>query len=160
MEPTHDVLGMFYESGDNQIMSLELLAIALGLLAIYTAFTILVIFAALFKGISTFADEISGQNVVIYSDNTGAEAATRKGVTKNFDQNALVHTMWKCFAQLNTGVWVERVPTEENLADLPSRECYALLEKLGAVRVEPILANIFAEAQAWSSLSIKDMCGK
>ena len=46
--------------GDNQITSLEILSIALG--------------------ISTFAKEIEGRNLIIWSDNTGAESATRKGV--------------------------------------------------------------------------------
>ena len=82
---------------------------------------------------------ISGRNVVIYSDKsgnfvcvygmwsfllgllTGAEAATRKGSTKNFDQHSLVHGMWKRFAELKVGVWVMRVPTDDNIADCPSR---------------------------------------
>ena len=52
---------------------------------------------------------------------SGAEAATRKGATKNFDQHSLVHGMWKRFAELKVGVWVMRVPTDENIADCPSR---------------------------------------
>ena len=64
---------------------------------------------------------IVGRNVIIYSDNTGAEAATRKGATKNFDQHSLVHCMWKRFAELKIGVWVVRVPTDDNIADCPSR---------------------------------------
>lgn len=31
------------------------------------------------SGLSSFAEEIAGRNVVVWSDNTGAEAATRKG---------------------------------------------------------------------------------
>ena len=94
------------------------------------------------SGISVFAEMIKGRNVVIYSDNTGidvslgnirvglsivwftakgAEAATRKGSTKNFDQHSLVHCMWKKFAELKVGVWVRRVPTDDNIADCPSR---------------------------------------
>ena len=51
----------------------------------------------------------------------GAEAATRKGTIKNFDQHSLVHCMWKRFAELRVGVWVLRVPTDDNIADCPSR---------------------------------------
>ena len=92
---------------------------------------------------------IAGRNVVVFSDNTGvavveqcmalelnssvvlvsgAEAATRKGSTKNFDQHSLVHGMWKRFAELKVGVWVMRVPTDDNIADCPSRSfllCFA-----------------------------------
>ena len=50
---------------------------------------------------------------------------------------------------------MNRVPTKENLADLPSRESYQLLlQKLKAVRDEPILEAVFSEADAWKSLSI------
>jgi hypothetical protein len=29
--------------------------------------------------------------------------------------------MWKRFAELRVGVWVMRVPTDDNIADCPSR---------------------------------------
>ena len=43
------------------------------------------------------------------------------GSTKQFDQNCLIHAMWKQLAVLNVSVWVERVPTKDNIADDPSR---------------------------------------
>ena len=68
-----------------------------------------------------------------------------------------------------------RVPTDENLADLPSRsapqetcekrsasvrprECYQLLEALGMLRVRPILHDAYMEAQTWEHLSLKFEC--
>ena len=59
-EPPDVILNSFMKRGDNQITSLEILSIALG--------------------ISTFANEIAGRNLIIWSGNTGAESATRKGV--------------------------------------------------------------------------------
>ena len=59
MQPDVQTLDCFKRGGDGQIMSLELLSIALG--------------------ISVWAKELAGKNVIIYSDNTGAEAATRNG---------------------------------------------------------------------------------
>ena len=53
------MLASFSKRADGQIMGLEILSICLG--------------------ISTFAKEISGRNVVIWSDNKGAEHATSKG---------------------------------------------------------------------------------
>jgi len=134
MEPPAEVLDNFRFGGDNGIMSLELLSIALG--------------------ISAFGNMVAGRNVIIYSDNTGAEAATRKGTTKNFDQHSLVHCMWKRFAELHVGVWVVRVPTKDNIADCPSREQYELLGKIGAVEVPAFLDPVFASPQSWKSLSI------
>ena len=53
-QPADAIMGSFHERSDNQITSLEILAISVGL--------------------STFRDELEGRRVVIYSDNTGAEA--------------------------------------------------------------------------------------
>ena len=58
-EPSEKVLSCFRSRGDNQIMSLELLSIA--------------------YGFSSFEEVLKGRNIVIFSDNTGAEAATSKG---------------------------------------------------------------------------------
>ena len=84
MQPDAKQLSYFTKRGDNQIMSLELLSIALG--------------------ISTWSNQIEGRDLVIWSDNTGAEAATRKGATKQFDHNCLVHALWKRFAELRVQV--------------------------------------------------------
>jgi hypothetical protein len=40
---------------------------------------------------------------------------------------------------------VERVPSEENIADLPSRESYEALEELEAEWVPPTIAGIFMD---------------
>ena len=52
-KPHDDIMQWFYERADGQITSLEILAISMGL--------------------STFAAELAGRKVVVYSDNTGAE---------------------------------------------------------------------------------------
>ena len=52
-EPSPCFMNLLEERRDNQIMSLEIMAIAVGL--------------------STFAEELKGRKVVVYSDNTGAE---------------------------------------------------------------------------------------
>ena len=53
-EPAQQFLEQLGKREDNQIMSLEIMAVAVGL--------------------STFSKELKGRNVVVYSDNTGAEA--------------------------------------------------------------------------------------
>ena len=59
MEPPTSIMESFKKRGDKQITSLEILRIALG--------------------ISTFAQQIKGRRLVAWSDNKGAEGATRKG---------------------------------------------------------------------------------
>ena len=51
--PSEAVMARFRQRADNQIMSLEMLAISVGL--------------------ATFAAELRGRKVIVYSDNTGAE---------------------------------------------------------------------------------------
>ena len=135
-----------------------------------------ILFAQLL-GLSSFAAKLQGRNIMIFSDNTSAEAATRRGSCREFDQGCLIHTIWLKLAQLRCGVWVERVPTEDNIADHPSRyvaldlpfcetcsfviclcpcrEEYALLRKIGAKRLEPRLDSMFDNAQTWEALSIQ-----
>ncbi len=69
--PRQDWMEQLAQRGDNQILSLEILAIMIAL--------------------STFGDDLRGRNVVLYSDNKGAECATRKGDAKAFDHSQLVH---------------------------------------------------------------------
>jgi len=59
MEPQTHTMEQFKRRGDNQIASLELLAIAFGL--------------------STFEEKSRGRNIVVHSDNTTAENGVRKG---------------------------------------------------------------------------------
>jgi len=48
------------------------------------------------------------------------------GATKRFDHCCIVHALWEHFMKLNMNVWVDRVPTKENIADNPSRFFKAL----------------------------------
>lgn len=111
---------------DNQIMGLESIAIALGL--------------------STFAPELHQRKVVVYSDNKGAEAATRKGAAKAWDHCQVIHEVWTQALVNHTYLWIERVPSDDNLSDLPSRGEHALLAgRLGAQWRKPVIAPLFLD---------------
>ena len=110
--------------------------------------------------------------MVIWSDNTGAEAATRQGSAQSFDHLSLVHAIWLRAAELGLSLYVKRVPTKDNIADDPSRErqvtqmficsCaispvdrYSLLEKIPNMNfVEAHLDEVFQRAQTWEALSV------
>ena len=55
----------------------------------------------------------------------------------------MIHSMWMVAMKLGLGLWVERVGTKDNIADLPPRESYDLSEKLGASWVPPKLSEAF-----------------
>ena len=61
---------------------------------------------------------------------------------------------------MKASLWIERVPSALNVADLPSREEYGLLAKMNAVRVAPTLDQAFLEPAAWSALSVREVLGK
>ena len=126
------------------------------------------------QGFSSFREALRGRRVVVWSDNTCAESSVAKGRARSFDHNALVHVLWSRAAALGMEVWVERVPTECNIADDPSRERYDLLHELGAVwasllaevagssshagfcrKAEAKLDDVFRRPQAWESLSLR-----
>ena len=90
----------------------------------------------------------------VNSLNSAAMYVCLSGATKQFDQNSLIHAIWHHLARLKIHVWVERVPTKLNIADLPSRESYDLLNRIGAKWVPAHLGVAFRNAQTWESLSI------
>ena len=49
---------------------------------------------------------------------------------------------------------IDRVPTKENIADLPSRGSYHLLKKIGAVAVKAKMDTAFYEPTAWEALTL------
>ena len=97
-----------------------------------------------------------------------------QGTARAFDHCTLVHALWKVFAEMEIGVWIERIPTKMNIADNPSRqiavtfcwcsflylcvhscrEDYKVLEQLGARRVKASLLDVFMESQTWDQLSV------
>ena len=132
MKPSDDTLKLFTRRRDNQIMGLELLSISLGL--------------------TTFKEQLSNRKVVVHSDNTGSEAATRSGTAKSFDHAQLVHEQWAHAVLNRMHLFVKRVPTDDNIADLPSRLDFKLLKAIGATPVEPVMEESFLESGTWEVL--------
>ena len=133
MQVDADLMQIFTCRADRQILGLELLAIALAL--------------------CSFDIFIHGRRVRVWSDNTGAEAATRRGCAKAFDHNCIIHGLWTLVLNLHVDLQLERVPTKDNIADCPSRGDFVLLESIGAEYVKPKLRRVFYDPCAWESVS-------
>jgi len=138
--PPRRILQVLRNRNDGQIMSLEILSIAFG--------------------ISVMEELCSDCNVVVYSDNVGAQNTTAKGAAKAFDHTCLIHGIWSRALQMRTGLHICRVPSCENIADLPSREEYWLLHRIGAQFIEPHFHSTFLEAQTWESLKFTAWKGR
>ena len=80
MQPSKKIMCSFKKRGDNQITSLEILSIALGEYKYEFTHAVIHALIACVTGISSFAKELEGRDLVIWSDNSGAESATRRGV--------------------------------------------------------------------------------
>jgi len=131
MAPPSEVLERFRRRRDKQIMGLELLAISLGL--------------------STWREKLKGRKVVIHSDNKGSEVclppplhpasmkclpacssvasvcqlAFSRGSARAMDHAQLVHCQWLHAVTEGLEIFVKRVATDDNIADLPSRKVSA-----------------------------------
>ena len=55
---------------------------------------------------------------------------------------SMIHELWTLAVHSRIHMWLERVASEDNIADLPSRESYGVLEELGATWRKPVLARL------------------
>ena len=70
--------------------------------------------------ISTWADELQGRRVRLFSDNTVAEWSFRKGSAKCNDHGAIVHHFWSVIGQLGIDLRIDRVPSGERALRAPA----------------------------------------
>ena len=99
-------------------------------------------------------EHLRGKYVRVWTDNAGGEGALKKGAAKASDHNFLVHATWLLAAKNNVGLWINRVPTDDNIADEPSRCEYRLIEALGAKWHAPVLAQHFWRPNTWESVAL------
>ena len=77
------------------------------------------------------------------------------GAAKAFDHSCIIHAIWRELAVMGAEAWIVRVPTKENIADLPSRESYELLQRMSGSRwVRPVLDPVFVSKHTRESLSV------
>ena len=90
---------------------------------------------------------LAQRDVVFFVDNDPAKDALIHGISASHHSSELVRFTRITCARLGIGAWYERVPSPSNIADSPSRGDYALMRRLGATRVEPLIGELcqFAE---------------
>ena len=126
--PSRDMMEWFHKRADKQITSLVSgIVRACPCLCFRLQETLAILIA-----LNTFATELEGRKVVLFFDNSGAEKATAKGSAKAFDHNLLIHEIWSHTVSNEVKLWIERVPSELNVADLPSRFEYELVDSIAA----------------------------
>ena len=175
--PSNKSLLRFFDSRrDGQIMGLELLSIAYGVLKILFASPA----TSVMKSVSRLCRHVSLRGVDQRSQcnspfgQHGCAACDPEGHSQVM-HTCIVHSIWyeDCLAafpmmlllcaracrlralELEMGLWISRVPSEDNIADDPSREEYEVLRALKAVRIEPRMHPKFLEFKAWDVISLR-----
>ena len=100
----------------------------------------------------TFGSQLAGPCARIWVDNSAGEAILRRGSGRCDDHNNIVHAIWTVAVRLRAGVWIERVCSEENIADEPSRQHYETVNGLGAQWTEPSLKGVLLAPKRWHEL--------
>jgi len=78
-----------------------------------------------------WSERLRSRRWVLFVDNDGARGALIKGSTTSRPSASIVQEFWLEVAAQASFPWVERVPTNSNPADGPSRGDWALLSRLG-----------------------------
>ena len=102
----------------------------------------------------TFPEKVRGRQVNHFIDNTVALSGLVHGYARKLDLARMVNAYHLQLASLSTSVFMEFVPSLANLADLPSRDEFEVLERLGGVRVPvaiPTAADWNAPLVSWAT---------
>ena len=83
----------------------------------------------------TFPERVRGREVNHFIDNTVALSGLIHGYARKLDLARMVNAFHLQIFGLDANVYYEFVPSLANLADLPSRDDFELLEQLGGRRV-------------------------
>ena len=89
--------------------------------------------------VETFGHLMQGKKIIFMIDSESALGALVKGYSDREDMCELVGLFWKQIAQLDILTYLDRVPTDCNPADDPSRNDMSIAEYLGWVIADPII---------------------
>ena len=67
----------------------------------------------------------------------------------------LVHAVWLLAARHGLALWVERVPSEDHIADGPSRNNYAAVERVQATWSNPVVPAQVWQPHAWIDVEVR-----
>jgi hypothetical protein len=84
----------------------------------------------------TFPDRLRGAKALLLVDSEPVEGALVKGYSSKEDVCDLVGVFWSQACELQVAYYIDRVPTDGNPADFPSRGRSKRLTDLGCVLVD------------------------
>jgi hypothetical protein len=78
---------------------------------------------AVLVALHTFKEQLRDTSITIYIDNNTAKSAISNGSSECQVSNQIAGEIWALAYENSMSIWVERVKSELNIADLPSRGC-------------------------------------
>lgn len=90
----------------------------------------------------TFPDVLRSRLCHHFIDNQGAYYSMISGYSSKTDCATILHEYHLAILKLGCHPWIGFVYSEDNIADLPSREKYELVERLGATFRMAVLPDL------------------
>ena len=88
--------------------------------------------------LETFRDRVVGSDVLLFIDSEAVEAALIKGYSSREDLCDLISVFWELVLELRVNIFIDRVATDANPADWPSRDCLEIGQRAGWSAVKAI----------------------
>lgn len=93
-------------------------------------------FLAVAIAMEVWKDRIANKQVVCFIDNNAVRDSLISGKASGKVTNKILELVLKNETSNCLMTWFARVPSKSNIADDPSRGCFALLNRLGSAKVE------------------------
>ena len=92
---------------------------------------------AVLGALRSWQDEIGQHRAVLFTDSEAVRGCFPKSWSANEDSDRLMDVIFDNEAGFDLRVWIERVPSQSNLADVLSREVVTALGSAKRVEVDP-----------------------
>jgi len=92
--------------------------------------------------LKTFGHRIAGSWSLLLVDSEPVQGALVKGYSSREDLCELVGIFWNLALELKINLYIDRVPTDANPADPPSRDNLSVGAKAGWITVDPIFPSL------------------
>ena len=100
--------------------------------------------------LETFKDYVQDSSVLLLVDAEAVEGALVKGYSSRADLCELVGKFWDLALKYNCSIYIDRVPTDANCADAPSRGKLQIGERLGWKTIQARWPrSVWPEGRAW-----------
>ena len=92
---------------------------------------------ATIAALETFKSQLEGSSTLLFVDSEPVQGALVKGYSAREDMCELVSVFWRCALVLKINLYIDRISTDANPADHPSRNRMEVGESLGWIEIEP-----------------------